>query len=75
MFNKVRCSKCMYHSLLSGGTDGLRNDSKAIVCLYNGWSRTEGNMVLRNGKVFDRRGTDPENCQLFEVDESGFSNV
>jgi hypothetical protein len=73
VFNKVRCSKCKYHTLLSGGgaSEVIRSDSKFIACFYDGWSKAEGNMVIKNGKVYDRRGSDSENCQLYEENQLG----
>ena len=64
MFNKEKCRKCKYYSVLDGGWYDNGSDDR-IFCNY---SSCTGNTCTKrqNGKIIDIRGNDPENCKLFE---------
>ena len=74
MFNKKKCRKCKYHSYVGhavqrGEYTGDYRDNQ-VVCFYSIRSKSGHGCLHRVGKeVIDRRGTDPENCKLFEEGE------
>ena len=67
VFNKEKCVKCKYHNYLSNLTGTSTRDYKIKHCFCNRAVLTKETCLKRIGKeVVDRRGTDPDNCKLFE---------
>lgn len=65
--NKVKCLDCKYHGFLYCCAEGnFTYEGKTVACMYSANARDEGVLVIRNGKVIDRRGNDPDDCKLFE---------
>lgn len=60
MFNKKKCKTCKYHSNTS-----LYGRGQTVICGYA--THTEKTCLVTIGKeTIDRRGKDPNNCQLYE---------
>ena len=62
-FNLDKCVQCRFHGTGAGYPVGSRH--LPIFCNYAG-IKDKTCLCLIKGEVVDRRGDDPNNCQLFE---------
>ena len=62
MFNKQKCKTCKYHGYL--GSSGYEIPYN-VMCNYAAITNQTCHYKGEGGKVEDRRGSDPENCQLY----------
>lgn len=57
MFNKEKCKKCKYHSIMSG--------SIMPICNYGYYHMKPCLRRGEKGTIIDIRGDDPDNCKAF----------
>ena len=58
MFDKNKCKMCKHRSNWSGGG--------GVHCNYSHSGLRTCLRLNSKGKIYDARGTDPDNCKLFE---------
>lgn len=67
MYDKKKCGTCKYHAKTAGMqviSRGKIHKPGEVMCAYSLW--TLKTCLQREGnKIVDRRGEDPENCQLY----------
>ena len=70
MHNKKKCVRCKYHGFFGSRSYGTSEETfgRTMICEY---AKITNKTCLYSdhGKVLDRRGTDPDNCLLFERGE------
>lgn len=66
-YNNKNCIKCKYH-----GYFGAKSETNQNLCCDYAVLAEDGTCTKKygtDGKTFDRRGNDPDNCLLFQVGE------